>query len=82
MRTYECGLVPGLFQTAAYAREVISTDGPDHDVVLLEHLTDSRYVEEKTEVERCSAAFGRITANAPPHDASLRLIRRLKEEAS
>lgn len=24
MRTYECGLVPGLFQTAAYARDVIA----------------------------------------------------------
>ncbi|GAA3638106.1 helix-turn-helix domain-containing protein [Streptomyces chitinivorans] len=175
VQTYECGFVPGLFQTAAYAREIISalnmTEAPeevnrlvevrqarqsvltqpsspevwavvnesalrtriadrpqimrdqlqrlldlselpnvtlqvmasmagphpglsgaftvlsfpesqDHDVVLLEHLTNSLYIEERPEVERYSAAFRRIVADALSRDASLRLIRDLKEEGS
>ncbi|WP_432097539.1 helix-turn-helix domain-containing protein [Streptomyces sp. bgisy100] len=172
MQTYESGLIPGLFQTAAYARETISainmTDpaeevhrlvevrrarqavltrtnplevwavvdesalrtrmggspetmsdqlqrlldvsalpnvtiqvmpldaGPhpgrsgaftvlsfperqDLDVVLLENLTNALYIEEQPEVDRYTAAFRRLVADALPRDASLQLIHDLKD---
>ncbi|MBW1601235.1 helix-turn-helix domain-containing protein [Streptomyces sp. JJ66] len=174
MQTYESGLVPGLFQTAGYAREVISainmtetpgevnrlvevrqarqavltqpdpltvwavmeetalrteitgkphvmreqlhrlldlsalsnitlqvipsSAGPhpglsgafavlrfpeshDHDVALVENLTNALYIEERAEVERYNMAFRCIVADALSREASLRLIHRLKKES-
>ncbi|MGP3974922.1 helix-turn-helix domain-containing protein [Streptomyces sp. 8N114] len=173
MQTYECGLIPGLFQTAAYARDIIAginmtdtseevsrlvevrqarqavlsrpeplevwavvdegalrtrtTGGPhvmrdqlqrlldlstlpnvtiqvmpqaagphpgrsgafailgfperqDLDVVLVENLTNALYIEEQPEVDRYTAAFQRIVADALSLDASYQLIRKLKDE--
>lgn len=50
----------------------------DLDVVLVENLTNALYIEEQSEVDRYSAAFRRIVADALPRDASLQLINNLK----
>ncbi|AXG82682.1 XRE family transcriptional regulator [Streptomyces paludis] len=47
---------------------------PGLDVVLLEHLDSSLYIEEPTEVERYAEAYERLTASALPFDESLSLI--------
>jgi hypothetical protein len=52
----------------------------DQNVVLVENLTNALYIEEPPEVERYSAAFQRIVADSLSRDASLQLIRELKED--
>ncbi|MEV6163515.1 Scr1 family TA system antitoxin-like transcriptional regulator [Streptomyces sp. NPDC052052] len=52
---------------------------PGLDVVLLEHLDSSLYVEEVSDVERYTEAFERLTASALSFDQSLSLIASKKE---
>ncbi|MGA5128813.1 helix-turn-helix domain-containing protein [Streptomyces olivoreticuli] len=52
---------------------------PGLDVVLLENLESSLYVEEPANVARYVEAFERLTASALPFERSLSLIGQLKE---
>lgn len=52
---------------------------PGLDVVLLEQLESSLYIEESHAVERYVDAFERLTASALPFEESLTLIARRKE---
>ncbi|QTT76993.1 helix-turn-helix domain-containing protein [Streptomyces mobaraensis NBRC 13819 = DSM 40847] len=53
---------------------------PGMEVVLLENLESSLYVEEPANVARYTEAFERLTAAALPFERSLSLITRLKEK--
>jgi hypothetical protein len=50
------------------------------DVVLVESLTSSLYVEDTTEVQRYGSAFERLRAEALPLAESAYLIEQLKEQ--
>ncbi|MBT2441174.1 helix-turn-helix domain-containing protein [Streptomyces sp. ISL-36] len=54
---------------------------PGMDVVLLEHLNSSLYIEEPAEVDGYTEAFERLTASALPFDQSLSLIADHKKDA-
>ncbi|MFJ2111470.1 MULTISPECIES: DUF5753 domain-containing protein [unclassified Streptomyces] len=53
---------------------VLGFGQPGLDVVLLEHLASSLYIEQLAEVERYVEAYERLTASALPFDQSLSLI--------
>ncbi|WHM36530.1 helix-turn-helix transcriptional regulator [Streptomyces sp. BPTC-684] len=53
----------------------------DLDVVLLENLSNSLYIEDATDVELYGEAFERLRAAALPFDRSLELIEQTKEQA-
>ncbi|MFH8472332.1 helix-turn-helix domain-containing protein [Streptomyces sp. NPDC018000] len=55
---------------------------PGLDVVLLEHLDSSLYVEDTPDVERYAEAFERLTASALSFDQSLSLIASKKEAST
>lgn len=65
--------VAGAFSTLGFIQ-------PGLDVVLLEHMDSSLYIEKTAEVARYAEAFERLTAVALPFSDSLTLIRRLKDE--
>ncbi|MGW2511907.1 Scr1 family TA system antitoxin-like transcriptional regulator [Streptomyces scopuliridis] len=52
---------------------------PGLDVVLLEHLESSLYIEQLAGVERYVEAYERLTASALPFDKSLSLIAAKKD---
>ncbi|MGI5527441.1 helix-turn-helix domain-containing protein [Streptomyces syringium] len=58
---------------------LVGFPGPMPDVVLLENLLGSAYVEGVDEVRTFADAFERIVANALPMDDSLALIARMEE---
>ncbi|MEV6778474.1 helix-turn-helix domain-containing protein [Streptomyces syringium] len=58
---------------------LVGFPGPMPDVVLLENLLGSAYVEGVDEVHTFADAFERIVANALPIDDSLALIARMEE---
>ncbi|MEV7087559.1 helix-turn-helix transcriptional regulator [Streptomyces sp. NPDC093085] len=61
---------------------VLGFGQPGLDVVLLEHLDSSLYIEEPADVARYSEAFERLTASALPFDQSLSLIASKKGASS
>jgi hypothetical protein len=58
---------------------VLGFDQPGLDVVLLENMDSSLYIEEPADVARYVEAFERVTATALPFDASADLIGKIKE---
>jgi hypothetical protein len=68
---------PGLSGAFAILR---FPESHDQNVVHVENLTNALYIEELPEVERYSAAFQRIAADALSRDASIQLIHELKED--
>ncbi|WP_338146566.1 DUF5753 domain-containing protein [Streptomyces boncukensis] len=68
-------LHPGL--TGAFT--VLGFGQPGLDVVLLEHLESSLYIEAPSDVGRYTEAFERLTAAALPFDRSLSTIAEHKE---
>lgn len=58
---------------------VLGFGQPGLDVVLLEHLNSSLYIEESTDVERYAEAYERLTASALSFDESLSLIATKKD---
>ncbi|SFD62521.1 helix-turn-helix domain-containing protein [Streptomyces aidingensis] len=52
---------------------------PGLDVVLLEHMDSSLYIEEAADVARYAEAFERLSASALPFGKSMALIREIKD---
>jgi transcriptional regulator with XRE-family HTH domain len=71
----ETDLHPGLMGGFA----MLSFIQPGLDVVLLEHMDSSLYIEEAPDVARYAEAFERLTAAALPFNESLTLISKIKD---
>ncbi|BAU83398.1 transcriptional regulator [Streptomyces laurentii] len=73
----DAALHPG----AAGSFAILGFGLPGLDVVLLEHLNSSLYIEESADVDGYTEAFERLTASALSFDQSLTFIEDKKKEA-